>query len=409
MAKLISRDFLFVGLLITTLFVGLFSVDIISISLIVLFIYWFFFEKEFSKFSNRFSVLWPYWLYVMLFILGFVFSSDKGTAIKHLERIISFAIVPLIFICSKWNINRTELFANLVINTTIGISLYSIILILNFTITKYDFVLTMDETYLQWKLPHLAGFHPTYFGNFIVVATIFLFMKMDKTDSLKAMALIIFKILFLTGFLLYLSPRSAIICQILVLSYMFYDFLHKRISLSKKRSLMLVFLFFIIVLIYSLKFSSYFISKFSRFLSDDRFFLWPLAYECIKNNYFLLGEGLLSGKKSCLNDALLTVNDTRVYYKGMDVHNQYIKNYLQLGLAGFLSLLLLILRPILYFRNKYLILFMVAFSIAIFTESMLSIIKGIIFFNFISLFFIVKLYLMNNDEKKDPKEERISK
>lgn len=383
-----KNGFFYLGLVLLTLFISLFSIKLISVFLIILFFYWIIVERDFSNSDKQKKWIWPYFFYVFIFIIGFMFSDDKVNTLKQLERLIPFILIPFLFVFIKWNRLKIMFFGNVFIFGVLFVCLLSIGFLLHFIVTHQEFLRGMDENYLQWKLPQLMGFHPTYFGLYIVVATIIILFENDLTLNKKNFFLKLSFVVFFTIYLFYLSTRNALLCQFIVIGYFILHYSRSVLKL-KTLSIVLILLSFVSFLTIATYSSNYLTDKMGRIFSDDRLQLWPFALNRIKNNYYLFGEGLGNGSLM-LKKSVLKINDTRVYYKGLDLHNQYLKNYLDLGVFGFSALMYLLLSPLYYIKDKSLFLFMLVFSIAIFTESMLSIIKGVIFFNFMSFYFIKK-------------------
>ena len=89
----------------------------------------------------------------------------------------------------------------------------------------------------------------------------------------------------------------------------------------------------------------------------------------------------------------MDVFDNRNSYFGIDLHNQYLKAYLDMGLLGFLSLVYMIIYPFLLSlkKGKLVLLnlsFTLFFLMCIMTESTLYVIKGVVIFSVFSSFFI---------------------
>ncbi|ULC59754.1 hypothetical protein MBM09_01965 [Flaviramulus sp. BrNp1-15] len=374
-----------------TIFIGLFSIKLIPYFLILCSLFWIVFERDFSYFKEKKKIFYPYLLYVLTFFAGFLFTEDKANALKQLERLIPFVIIPVIMVFNNWDSLKIRFYGNVFVIGVVIISIWSLILLLNFSVNEKVFLLTMNKNYLQWKFPHLIGFHPTYFGLFIVTATIILSENILSAINKKKFVLSVLAIFYLTTYLVYLSARNALICQFLVLIAIVFSHL-KNVRINNKTRTTYFFLLLLFLFLFIFMFQSGFLlSKFSRVFNDDRFFLWPYALDKIKANHFILGEGL-GGGAVYFSEIIHNINDTRINYKGVDLHNQYLKDYIDLGVMGLLSLFVLIFSPLYKNFNIYYFLFVLVFAIAISTESMLSIIKGIIFFNFISIFFTMKTF-----------------
>jgi hypothetical protein len=281
--------------------------------------------------------------------------------------------------------HKSKSFSRTFLIGVFALCFWSIVRLFFFILSRQEFLAKMDSGYLQWKLPHLIGYHPTYMGMLIVVATIFLLQNHYIPFKGRFRFSKLVMVSFLTIFLIYLSPRTAIFLQGMVIVN---NLIHeKEFYLSKLRKNASIILLALMGIVFFVSKSSFLVDKIERMYTSNRFFLWPYAFEIIEDNFYIFGEGLGDGQK-ILDQKLKTVNDPRKTYHGSDLHNQYLKNYMDLGFFGFIGLLLVVFWPIVYLKNPVLSLFMTTFAIAMMTESMLSVIKGIVFFNILSLIFI---------------------
>lgn len=372
-------------LLVFTLFIGLFSVKLIPLFIVLTVFSWLFFYRDFSKFTEVRKFLVPFGTYCLIFLAAFLGSENKLAALKELERFVSFLVFPIIILCSKLKFSDIRKIEKGIIYVTLFIALLSIIVLLIFALNNQEFLTRMDETYPQWKLPHLMGFHPSYFGSIIVITTYILLFEDAIIISKKVNILLA---VILSGYLFYLSPRMAIISQILL--WIFYFIFYFKVKKTFKLLLIVVccgslFFFF--------NSSNFFTKKIKKSLTDDRFVLWEPAYEVMKSNYFLFGEGLKDGE-NIFKKHLKENGDKRINLKGStDLHNQYLENYVSAGSFGFFALCFLLFNPFLQTKKRSLLFLALLFSFALFTESMLNIIKGIVMFNIFYSIFILKEFL----------------
>lgn len=345
---------------------------------------WCVFERDFTNFGTKMKVMWPSLIYCLVFLVGLLFSDNMGNALKTLEKQTSFLLFPFLVVCIPWNKDRYKWFSKSFCFGVLLICIWSLIKLFYFWYTRKEFIAEMNDNYLQWKLPHLVGYHPTYMGMLIVSATIILIDNSIGQNKGAKTYFVLALVCFLTAFLLYLSPRMAVFLQFLVLVTFAFRTMAKK-SLSPGKILLILGLFLAGVLVASK--SNFLMSKWNRSFTDSRFFLWPYAFEEIRENYFVYGEGLGNGKV-VLENTLKNIKDTRTSYRGFDLHNQFLVNYLDFGLFGLLSLLSLFFIPIVNLRTNTLILFMVTFALSMITESTLTLIKGIILFNVMSTLLI---------------------
>ncbi len=380
-------------LLVFTVFGAVFSIKIIPFFTISLLLLWFFRYKNFDNLKLKLNLIQPFYIYCFIVLIAFFFSQDLEFSIKILERYTSFIIFPLIIFCKNWSKNDVAFFQKFFNIMLLTVVLYSVFHLIFFYATHIEFVATMDDTYLQWKLPHLSGFHPTYFGFLIVVSNIFLLNNILDKNPFKNINF--YLALFLSLYLLYLSPRTSVICLLLVwLNFLDIKIRNKKIN----KRYYFVFLILALLLIISAFFSSkYLIDKFIKSLTDRRFLLWLEALKIIKENYFLLGEGL--GESIILLQEYINDNELKQFIVP-DLHNQYLMNYVDMGISGLFGLLYMIFKPVLTLKKRTLSIFALVFLLSIFTESFLFVIKGIIIFIILFSFLIVR-------SQKDSSENNI--
>jgi O-antigen ligase len=386
------KENVFPALLVLMIFGTLLFTRLAPLFIALLTLVWFFKFKTFQNFSLKLKWIWPFLFYFFVFGIAFFFSENTIEGLKILERHISFIVLPFLIYCKKWSKSELDFFCKFYVQIVFVISVVSLICLLYFYLTNVDFVHSMDDTYLQWKLPHLLGFHPTYFGFNIVVANIIL-LTSSNNNNLKNSSL--YGALFLSFYLVYMSPRTAILCQFIVWIW----FVYNRFSSTEtpkyiKTTFAVISLSIMIFLAFK---SEYFVTKLMNSISDKRFMLWEPAYDLIKENYFLLGEGLGNGEIQ-ITQYINTNNLTQ--FQVSDLHNQFLMNYLDLGFFGLLAILLLVLRPLIYFKDKALYLFSLTFFISIFTESFLYVIKGIVLFIILSSIFILRASLLTVKENQ---------
>ena len=386
------KENVFPALLVLMIFGTLLFTRLAPLFIVLLTLVWFFKFKTFQNFSLKLKWIWPFLFYFFVFGIAFFFSENTIEGLKILERHISFIVLPFLIYCKKWSKSELDFFCKFYVQIVFVISVVSLICLLYFYLTNVDFVHSMDDTYLQWKLPHLLGLHPTYFGFNIVVANILL-LTSSNINNLKNSTL--YTALFLSFYLVYMSPRTAILCQFIVWIWFVYNRFSSTETLKYiKTTFAVISLSIMIFLAFK---SEYFVTKLMNSISDKRFMLWEPAYDLIKENYFLLGEGLGNGEIQ-ITQYINTNNLTQ--FQVSDLHNQFLMNYLDLGFFGLLAILLLVLRPLIYFKEKALYLFSLTFFISIFTESFLYVIKGIVLFIILSSIFILRASLLTVKENQ---------
>ncbi|MGY3795217.1 O-antigen ligase family protein [uncultured Aquimarina sp.] len=351
------------------------------------------------------SLLLPYLIYILVYIFYTIISSDISLALKQIERQIAIMLIPIIIFFSSWNIRRINFFLETYLIALILVCVFSLIKLSHFYFIWSDWVEISKPSYFQYKFPHLLNAHPTYwsylliFGNAILLSNSYFKIEVNKYFS-------IFTIILFNCILLLLSARTPLLINLLVHIFALVIYFHR----FRNQTNLKIKIFFIVIgsglgLLLFINNSSFFVTKVQSISEDERFFLWPKAMEEIKNNYFIWGEGVGQGNE-VLKLYLEKIEDTRINYKQHDLHNQFLKNYLDMGILGFLSLLFLIVYPIFnikkYFEFNYLLVYShcLIFLVGTNTESVLYVLKGIILFAVFSPFVILisrsEEYLLNS-------------
>lgn len=358
-------------------------------------------NKKANLYSNK-KVLFPFLIAIGVFITFTFLSPDFKLALKILERQISLLVIPFIIVVSKWNSFRVKIFVKIFISTTFLIGLYSIIKFSSFVINNYDWVKHMAVEkgsmllYLQYKFPHVIGVHPTYWSYLIISALIFLLSnKMLKVYKSKVWA--IFLISFLNINLIILASRIPLFVNFLVLLLFFGKYIKvDNVSLVKRLSL----LFLLITLFFVGSKLPLLSGKLDIAKNDERIYHWPTAFKTIADNYFVLGEGL-GQSNEVLRREVIKNGDERIRYFGYDLHNQYLRQYIDMGILGIISLLILLFYPIFLsrqksiFNNEINISFLILFGLGLLSESFLYRLKGIVFFTVISSFLYLRAVNLN--------------
>jgi len=391
-------------------FIGIFIGEKYVPFLYVLFAFALIFEKnkKINLYSNK-KVLFPFLIAIGVFITFTILSPDFKLALKILERQISLLVIPFIIVAAKWNLSRIKIFIKIFISTTFFIGLYSIVKFSSFVINNYDWVKHMAAEkgslflYLQYKFPHVIGVHPTYWSYLIVSALIFLLSnKVLKVYQSKVWAILL--ISFLNINLIILASRMPLLVNCLVHLLFLGKYIKvDNVSLLKRLSLLflLVTLFFVGSKLPLLS------SKLDITKNDERVYHWPTAFKTISDNYFILGEGL-GQSNEVLRREVIKNGDERIRYFGYDLHNQYLRQYMDMGILGIISLLILLFYPLILHREKSIfnneinISFLVLFGLGLLSESFLYRLKGIVFFTVISSFLYLSAVNFNKvDDHQD--------
>jgi hypothetical protein len=366
-----------------------------SISIILLFVGSFL--LKFIKIEkNEFNIIII--LLIMFYVLSFssLLWTDSITNTKiGLSRFLSFLIIPLAFAVRSNKKLQKEKVIKIFSKSLVFYASYCLIRGLINTFR------TKDVSYLFYhKLSgNLSNMNAIYLSVFISFAITYYLNKKIKSK------LDIFSILFLSLFLILLS--SKIVITITIMSSIFIlskNFRLKKVSLSHKRFAGIILLLFFLA---SLNFydrveEEFYKTKVSEVLTKKEFghiYLWTgtglrmfqiRAFTEIlleKKKYFL-GLGLNNSQKS-LNDKY---NEYDLYpgFQNYNFHNQYIQIQAELGFTGLLlvvSILIIMLKQAISFKDYFLLSFIFLIVFVFMTESFIWRQRGMVFFITILLLF----------------------
>ncbi|WP_276389069.1 O-antigen ligase family protein [Eudoraea chungangensis] len=389
----------FLGLLpLAAVFINENSATGIILVLVLLFLL----EKNKGKNYKKFKYfLTPYLVSVSVFILYALLSPDIKLGLKVLERQSPMLIIPIIVFCSNTNFSRMRIFLLSFLAGMLLISVVSFSYLLWFYENYSDWVSVMNDvqqanTYLQYKFPHLIGTHPTYWSYLLIISNIVL-LNNREFHIIRKRSLIVIGLLVFNGTLLYLSSRTAIGINLLIhIAALALYLRREKISAKGKIAVFGIGLMAFVFMVNSPLFKA----KIVSISSDERMYLWPVAIEKIQENYYILGEGLGQGRE-VLKKYIIANGDQRVNYHSFDLHNQYLRHYLDMGLLGITALLFLILFPFFQvnkrdvFKKHIICSFTIFYVLCLFTEASLYRFKGVIIFSLFSAVFMLLDYQKN--------------
>lgn len=377
-----SHNLILVGLIITPVF---FDIQVVPYFLIVLVLTTIFNGGSYLFFKENKKLAVPFLAMVFVYICYTLLSPDVRLGLKILERQISLLLVPIVIIFNKRSYKRLCSLVKTYVYIIIILFFFGIIKLTFFVFENKEWLEQISKdniskfTYLQYKFPHLLNVHPSYWSYLILIALIlvlFHLKSISKNNSLK----LSISWLILSANLWFLSSRTPLLVYLIIhlLFFLLID--------TKKSKIYYIFLLiFIIATFCSLMYLPLLKSKLGLILEDERVVYWPQAAQIIKDNYFLLGEGLgQSGE--LIKRHIIENGDSRERYLGYDLHNQFLRVYVDMGFLGFISLIGMIFSPLIFkgFRLKKLdfltISIITMFFLVMLTESLLFRLKGVLIF-----------------------------
>lgn len=339
-----------------------------------------------------------------LHVIGVFYSSDLDQAFFELEKKIGFLLFPIALL----GIPRIEKkhFTIILIGFVASCFVATLVCVSNATL-QYLSTASFDH-FFYFPLAEIIRMHPIYLAMYTCLAvfvTVHLYFKED-------FCLYRFRILLFAGIIGYfslilflLSARTVTVafCIIAVVSIIVYFFRKKQLFIGVGTiAALLVFasslIYFIPTNLERFKEAINYKSQYSIEKQyggrSTRELIWSCSFQVIKKN-ILIGVGTGDAQDELLKCYQLDMDKNwallyRPEYQ-YNAHSQYLQTFIDLGIVGVLAFLACLVVPaiIAIKYNDYLLLsFVILFSLACSTESMLELNKGIVFFSFFSSLFL---------------------
>jgi O-antigen ligase len=352
-------------------------------------------KTDIISFFNKGPALW-FIFYYLLLIVGLLWTENHSFAFSKLENKFAFILMPtLLFVTvRKWgNFEWKQL---LVYSLLFALVMYE-------TLALWRYI---GQSENSWQFEFLASrfsifMHRSYFACYLVIGIILIFENIRSAYSISSVVLISF---FSVG-VLQTESKAGIVCLFLVFVFQFYSLLKLK---HKKFNWILTFSIFLFstILLTNNPIKSRFESMFDAVgnmqtknnnsveSNTARIIMWNTSLDVWKEN-FLFGTGT-----GDYDDELTAKN---IEYKNFGVakerlnsHNQFLNSAVQLGLVGFLVLLMIFISSYFFSEKKmWQLLILVVFLINVLVESFLETQAGIILFCTLLLLF----YTRNKDEE----------
>jgi O-antigen ligase len=386
-----------------------------SLAIIALFLYWIFFGQKRKPEKITFYLFCLFASLYLLKIIGTIYSSDLKTAGFKLQQTSALLVLPLIYAFSSLQRNRfsrTMDFFSICCTAGVLAGLgWGVVRLFN----------TGSLHHLQgYDLVILKGMAPYIFGLCCLTSMSWnaYRLELDGRTVNKIFWLRISLLLLFTLFLLLLGNRlSIMLLFFLVLIYFFKTNFRKSYKIA---GLSLVVFLVMAMGMVTPKLQQQWneiraISKQQMIRLDEdsslgrswgggvlRLAIWQCAFDVFQEHP-LAGVGTGDAQQ-----ALQESYEKRKFYfasryNKYNAHNQYIQQLVTHGLPGLLLLIACIATGlVIAFRsgNDLALFFWVCFGVACFTESILEINKGIVWFSFFGSLFGLQ---SNNDQLPTPK------
>lgn len=370
------------------LFVSFFNVRFAPIGIIALLISSLFFNRTknislqaFFDFSK--PTIWMFIFYIYHFV-GIFWSSNLSFAWSDIGMKASFALFPIAFFAGKFNLTVTKLLQLMVIFLST-----SVILLLLFAVFQSIYYPEDNHWGYFFESEFSCLMHRSYFANYTAIGTIISFYNILTFKEIKWN--IVAAILLFTATMLTLSKAGLvlIICSFLIMSFWI---LIKRKSWIISATIIGVLI--LIVMFFSLSSSSISariqeIPNALRSIKTEnntstesnaaRIVMWSTSLKLIAAHPFL-GSGTGDVKDELIHKNL-ALNNIGVAEKKLNAHNQFLNSWVQLGLLGFASLIIIfytLFRQAIKDKNMIYFLIYLTFFLSFLFESFVETQAGII-------------------------------
>jgi len=380
------------------------------------------FVKKFKQnLNNRFALI----LFILQLTLFFLFLSEifvadnKNVIFKNTGQKLSILIFPLLFALSASKFKeRKQLFLKLFAASTILMSLICISVALYKSISFPDGVFTfnpVNELHRDYfRQSELSIFHHRgYFSMYIVFALAIIFYLNEKQNIFNSKfkkVLFWSVILFFITMIFLLTSRAGIISLVILLSWQLVHKIFFSENLFYKILISLLILLMVVISFMNKRIQT----TFNRIVTTEktnntnvprkspaRIDLWKAGFNIVENDFWT-GIGTEKFQENFNNKYKKYSNKklSEIKSHNLNVHNQFLEEFVLYGIFGFLLLISLFVYPIIYSfkRKNYLFLsFLLITGFNFLFESMLNTIAGIVFFAFFFNYFI---FVFNEEDKK---------
>jgi len=408
------------GLYIVALF-PLFNIKLVSISIIIF--SFFSLIYLFSDLKNRWNPDYKSFfltsLPISLYIIGLLYTDDYHSAMKVFDTGLPLLIFPLLYFVIIGRKFKTSLSSkNKIIDIFIISGSVLILLIFGYLIysgaiqSLFNVDAAIKATQNKGSdvirkaimTTPFIGEHPTYFGLISLFVSLLSFLRFRENNNLFSLFPIIIGI---SGVIISGSKMTILTLFILILIniFMFINSRKYKLILFFSISLSIILLFIAFPTL-STRFGQVIKTKFEPpkgivyNSTNVRVAVYQCTFENINKSPIIgLGTaGYISGMKKCFHKFDTDIfKRSNFYYNS---HNQYLSFVLSNGIIGLLIFLVwigLFYKSAISYKDNYLLLSMIIFSMMFLTENLLERQTGNVMFSFFMPFF----YWINLNRKYD--------
>ncbi len=336
----------------------------------------------------------------LLYLIGTLYSGNlhgQTGALFNLEVKMSLWVFPLLFATVEFERFGPE-FRKKVLSAFLFGNLVSLILVFNKAVFNYFQSGSTDAFYyVLLAYPQHPSYLALFFTFAIAVVLVWLFENLREQSGKRVLAILL--ILVFQLFVVLLSSKAGILSVVLLYTLAIgYHLFHRE---ERKGTRSVISASLLILFLVTL---SFFPRSYSRFYSAEtalesepeassnessvaRILVWQSSLEIIREHPFLgVGTGDVEPE---LMKVYQEKNIRFAFDESLNAHNQYLQTFIALGLAGFATLVALLLVPAWFaFRRKQLLYLalLAVFAFNLLVESMLERQAGVVFYAFLNSF-----------------------
>lgn len=344
-------------------------------------------KMKWYNLKNNRSGHWMFLLYAIS-LASVAYSENKGVALDRLETSISLVIIGLIIFASTLTAQQISKLLDFFVITTLFTALYC------FAWSAYRYLETNDVNsfFYHWFTTPL-DITAIYFANFVCTSVIImLFSQKHSFIPPKARICLVTAMIGLIFLLAALSVTGFLTCLGVVTGW---TFLRKKFSAFKSAAVIALGGFALVAILWTFPYTKAKVEKMGNLKYEMtypdsmwntvtiRLAKWKGATEVIKN-HALFGVGIGDGE-DVLMQSYAKLNFTEGLRNIYNEHNQFLANWIAMGIPGVLVLIAMLGVPMWTALRKqdYLLLaFLLLMAASFFTENFLYRQKGIMFFAF---------------------------
>lgn len=339
--------------------------------------------------------LWVFLLFFFTFLIGLAYTENVDQGKSEIEKRSALLILPIIILTSKIRLNNDQLEKLILYFFYAGILISLALLVVAFF--RFQAVPNVEFFYYK-ELSGIIKLHPVYFSYYLLFGLISSFLILYRTHYRK----LSFWVISLYGVIILVLLASKmvlsllfIITIILLLTYFKSSPIFYKIVGGVTLALLITGSVFIFPEVrgrveqtLQLSLNDLTQEKYAYNYPFNglnfRLVIWKLTIQHLYNDgliWFGVGTGDI---RDYLNEVYSQHGLLDGGYINYNTHNEYVETILRHGLVGFSFLTFIYLWGLykaISGRNYYLIVFLLIFTLASWSEALLSVNKGIVFFS----------------------------